>query len=139
MRDLLKLKAKDAEDIQVISAVLQDAIAPVVDMHYIAADKNFVMVVQRLCREEKERVCCAVNVRGVENVQTQGFHSNDTERMLDLLALLPESDELNLVFASDARMRLRLKDWSMIVEDFGDRWPAHCNPCHETEPPAGAA
>jgi Protein of unknown function (DUF2948) len=134
MTDLLKLKAKDAEDVQVVSAVLQDAIAPVVDMDYRAADKNFIMVVQRLCREDpaKERICCALNLRGVESVQTHGFHPAETERMLDLLAIMPEGDVLQLIFASDARIRFRLKDWSLMIEDFGARWPAHCEPCHES-------
>jgi len=135
MKQLLKLQAKDAEDIQVISAVLQDAIAPVVDMVYRAEDKNFVMVVQRLCREDgtdmkHERVCCALNLRGVESVQTHGFTSTETDRMLDLLALMPEGDELHLIFASDAGIRLRLKDWHLIIEDFGTRWPAQCEPKH---------
>ena len=58
MTGLLKLKAKDAEDIQVISAVLQDSIVPVVDMQYDAADKSFIMVVQRLCREDKVGAAC---------------------------------------------------------------------------------
>jgi hypothetical protein len=136
MSELLKLKAKDAEDIQVISAVLQDAIAPVVDMDYRAEDKNFIMVVQRLCRDGEagagmERICCALNMRGVESVQTHGFDHDDTDGMLDLLALLPDDDGLQLIFASDARIRLHLKDWSLIIEDFGERWPAHCSPCHD--------
>ena len=140
MSSLLKLKAKDAEDVQVISAVLQDAIAPVVDMDYRAADKNFIMVVQRLCRDQgHERICCALNVRGVEHVQTHGFDANDTERMLDLLALLPEGDELQLIFASDARIRLKLNDWNLLIEDFGERWPAQCNPCHDGDSAAEQA
>ena len=138
MTELLKLKAKDADDIQVISAVLQDSIAPVVDMDYRAEAKNFIMVVQRLCRETgtdttKERICCALNIRGVENVQTHGFNPASTDQMLDLLALLPEGNDLHLVFASDARIRLQLKDWSLIIEDFGEPWPAQCRPCHDGE------
>jgi Protein of unknown function (DUF2948) len=126
MSELLKLKAKDAEDIQVISAVLQDSIAPVVDMHYLAEDKNFVMVVQRLCREDyiggkKERVCCALNLRNVESVQTLGFNPSETDRMLDLLAVMPDGDTLDLIFASDARIRLQLKGWNIMIEDFGER------------------
>lgn len=130
----LKLRAKDMDDLQVVSAVLQDAIAPVVDMHFLAGDHNFVMVVQRLCRDEgtgKERVCCAFNMHGVERVQTHGFNPGDTDRMLELLAIMPEGGALDLIFASDARIRLHLRDWSLIVEDFGERWPAQCNPCHE--------
>lgn len=137
MSSLLRLKAKDAEDIQVVSAVLQDAIAPVVDMTYNEASKNFIIVVQRLCRETnadgcKERICCALNVRGVEKVQTHGFNPANTNTMLDLLTLIPEDDELQLIFASDARIKLKLKDWNLILEDFGERWPAHCEPCHDS-------
>jgi hypothetical protein len=133
MTGLLKLKAKDAEDIEVISAVLQDSIAPIVDMQYQPKDKNFIMVVQRLCREDpaKERICCAFNLRGVESVQTHGFNPTEAGRMLDLLAIMPEDDGLRLVFAGDALMRLHLKDWCLMIEDFGARWPAHCDPCHE--------
>jgi hypothetical protein len=35
------------------------------------------------------------------------------------------------IFAGGAKIRLQLQDWSMIVEDFGEAWPAQCNPCHE--------
>jgi hypothetical protein len=136
MNKNLKLRAKDSEDLQVISAVLQDSIAPVVDMHYLADDKNFVMVVQRLMcdGDTKERVCCAFNLRGVDRVQTHGFDTNATDRMLEFLALMPEGDGLEIIFADDARVRLALKNWSLIVEDFGESWPARCQPCHDGEP-----
>jgi hypothetical protein len=131
----LKLKAEDAEDVQVISAVLQDAIAPVCDMLYNPADKNFIMVVHRLRRETEdaplERICCAVNLRGVESVKTHGIDLNKQERMLDLLAVMPEKQTVDFIFAGDAEIRVQLGAWSMIVEDFGEAWPASCSPCHD--------
>ncbi len=92
---LLKLKAQDAEDVQIISAVLQDAIAPVCDMIWQPEQKNFIMVVQRLLlnpedQVDLERICCAVNVRGVESAQIQGLDLNDRSRMLDLLMMMTE-------------------------------------------------
>lgn len=133
---MLKLKAKDADDLQVISAVLQDSIVPVCDITFNQSDKNFVMVTQRLCREDKnaspmERICCAFNLRGVESVQTQGINLQQQSRMLDLLAVMFEGKTLTLVFAGDAKIRLQLGDFSLFVEDFGEPWPAQCNPCHE--------
>ena len=133
---MLKLRARDAEDIQVISAVLQDAIAPVCDMIWRADDKNFVMVTQRLCREDANqtklnRICCALNITGVEAVQTLGFDPNNRALMLDLLMVKAEGDTLHFLFAGNAAIRLRLNTWSMIVEDFGEAWPAGCEPCHE--------
>jgi hypothetical protein len=88
MSSPIKLKAKDAEDVQVISAVLQDSIAPVCDMVFNPDDKNFIMVVHRLNREAAvdglERICCAVNMRGVEAAQLQGINLNQQSRRYDL-------------------------------------------------------
>ncbi|MDR3425205.1 MAG: DUF2948 family protein [Alphaproteobacteria bacterium] len=134
---MLKLRAGDAEDIQVISAVLQDAIVPVCDMAFQPESNAFVLVAQRLRREdgeggEKERICCALTVRGVVAVQKHGIDQHQGERMLDLLAILFEpSGHLSLIFAGDARIRLELGAWSATVEDFGESWPALCRPCHE--------
>jgi len=135
---MLKLKAKDAEDVQVISAVLQDAIVPLCDIAWQPEEKNFVMVTQRLCREAKdrrnlERVCCAVNLRGAKSVQTYGIDLTDRKRMLDLLMMIIEGPALHFVFAGDAQIRVKLENWSMIIEDFGETWPAACEPCHDNK------
>ena len=136
----LKLKAKDAEDVQIISAVLQDAIAPILDMTYRPEDKNFIMVVHRLRREADgtpcERICCAVNLRGAESVQTYGIDLNRRDQMFELLALMQEGTTLHFIFAGDAQIRIQLgsppqDNWSILIEDFGDPWPASCNPCHD--------
>ncbi len=134
---LLKLRAKDAEDVQIISAVLQDSIVPVCDMLYRPEAKNFVMVAQRLCRENDatehpERICCAANFSNIASVQTHGIDLHHHDRMLDLLMMVNEGDSLTMLFAGDAKIRLDLAaDWSMILEDFGEPWPTACNPCHE--------
>ena len=52
---LLKLRAEDSEDIQIISAVLQDSIVPVCDMAFQPETKSFVIVAQRLRREANAR------------------------------------------------------------------------------------
>ncbi len=130
----LKLKAQDAEDVQVISAVLQDAIAPVCDMIYRADDKNFIMVVHRLRREVEdgpERICCAVNLSGIDAVQTQGIDLSNQEQILELLAIMPEGNAMQFIFAGNAKIKIEAKKWSMIVEDFGEAWPASCSPCHD--------
>ena len=140
---LLKLRAKDAEDVQVLSAVLQDSIVPVCDMAFQPAEKTFIAVAQRLRREAGEggageRICCALTVKGVTGVKTHGVDlKQQAEAMLDLLAILPEqptpvaAPRLTLIFAGDVRVRLEMDQWSVLVEDFGETWPALCRPCHE--------
>lgn len=134
--DLIKLRAKDNEDVQVISAILQDSIAPVCDIAYDAANQNFVMVVHRLRRETQndqglERICCAINISGVEKAQISGIDLGQQGRILDLLAVLPDKEVITFIFAGEAKIRLFLANWSIIVEDFGEPWPAQCNPCHD--------
>ena len=136
MTQPLKLRARDSEDLQVISAILQDSIAPISDMTYDAAGKNFVMVVHRLCRdaampERLERVCCAINLLGIEKTQLSGIDLTNQALILDLLAVMSGSGTITFIFAGDAKIRLQTGDWSMIIEDFGAPWPAQCNPCHE--------
>ena len=135
----LKLQAKDSEDIQVISAILQDAIAPVVDMIYRPEEKDFIMVVNRFCHESKgdpmlgcrERIRCAVHVRGVTGTQLQAIDQNRKDEMLELLAVMPEKDQLEFVFSGGGKIRLNLENWSLLLEDFGESWPATCEPCHD--------
>ena len=136
MTPALKLKAADAEDVEVLSAILQDAIVPVCDIAFQSTEKNFIMVAQRLVREAKdgvaERICCAVNINGVVAVKTQNLDLHDQERMLDILAVFTEGNIVTFVFAGDAKIRLQLADWSMFIEDFGESWPIACTPCHDS-------
>ncbi len=132
--DLLKLRARDAEDVDVVSAVLQDSIVPLCDMAFQPEEKGFLLVAQRLRRENPnavERICCAVRIHSVTAVQTHDIDFNQTDRMLDLLALLFDADALTLVFASGAKIRLTLSGCCLTMEDFGEAWPALCQPQHE--------
>lgn len=149
----LKLLAQDAQDIQVMSAVLQDAIAPVSDMTYRAAEKNFVMVVQRFCWDSNdgeqaqetlpsnedepalqvyERISCAFDVEGVESVQFMGLDVENPAAMLDLLTISADEGALVMIFAGGGKLRLQLKNWRARLHDFGESWPTtHC-PRHAT-------
>lgn len=138
----LKLSARDGEDVQVIAAVLQDAIAPVCDMLYRPADKCFVMVLHRFrwdALEEAakadppcyERVHCLLEIDGVEGVQMHGFGKPEgCGGMLDLLTLLLEEGALTLVFAGGAQVRLKIKEWQLRIKDIGEPWPTVHQPAH---------
>jgi hypothetical protein len=145
----LKLLAKDAEDIQVLGAILQDAIVPVCDMVYRAGEKNFVMIVQRFkwdsvkCGDVAaptqedlascfERINCALDIEGVESVQFIGVNPNNPAAMLDLLTMNFEGDHLYLIFAGEGKMRLKLGAWRLKLQDFGESWPTTHRPSHAT-------
>lgn len=142
----LKLRAVDAEDVQVMACILQDAIVPVCDMTYRAQEKCFVMVVQRFmwdCLQIREipandpdpghayeRINSALDIEGVEGVQFMGLNPNDPASMLDLLTITYENGCLDFVFAGGGKLRLKLGKWQARMHDFGESWPTtHC-PCH---------
>jgi hypothetical protein len=138
---LLKLSAQDVDDLQVIAAVLQDAIAPVCDMLYRPAENKFIMVVHRFrwdgVKEVEgadplcfERVHCALEVEGVEGVQQHGFGACSAGGMLDLLTVMLEEGCLKLVFAGGAQIRLKLGRWRLKIKDFGEPWPVAHQPSH---------
>jgi hypothetical protein len=51
----LKLRARDAEDLQTLAACLQDALVPLSDIAYLKPEKRFVMVANRFCWETTPR------------------------------------------------------------------------------------
>ena len=134
MSEPLKLQARDVEDIQVLSALFQDAIAPVCDIAFDPADKLFVMVAQRLRRaegREDERICCGLRVTGVIAAHTHALNLGQAGLILNLLAIMLRDGAMEFMFAGGAKIRLELADWRALAEDFGESWPALCRPCHE--------
>jgi len=138
----LKLLARDAEDLEVISALLQDAITPICDISYQSAEKTFVMVVNRFCWGEScqpegsepsspsERVKCAISVSGVHGVQVHGLDLAERGKILELLAILLQDDVMHLVFAGGSGIRLSLEKWEVRLGDFGEPWPTTHLPIH---------
>lgn len=134
----LKLRAQDADDLAVIAAFLQDAIVPLCDLVFYAEEKRFILVAQRLCREnvresgqELMRTCTALNIFDVTAVQTMNLDQTQHGLMLDLLTLTRNVDGITLIFAGNAQIKLSTTTGTAMMEDFGEPWPAACAPCHE--------
>ena len=72
----LKLRAADAEDLAVISAILQDSLVTVAEMAYLADESRFVLVANRFKWEPQEgavpakgeRVLTGLCIDGVKSV-----------------------------------------------------------------------
>jgi Protein of unknown function (DUF2948) len=130
----LKLRAEDEEDLAVFSACLQDALAPVGDMAFLAEEKRFVLVVNRFrweCKDEPcERTLAGICFESVEAVRVQGFRPSERERILELLAIRREPDATVLEFANGARLRLETARIRAVVEDIGEPWPTAWRPNH---------
>ncbi len=141
MSDPLRLKAKDAEDLQIVSAMLQDALVPTGDMSFDRTALRFMFAASRFRWEDAEAasrctppvyewVNCVVHVEGVRDVQYTGLDLTATGKIHELLAVFLEDGRLKLVFAGGAALRLQLDSWTVRLEDFGAPWPTMLPPQH---------
>ncbi len=138
----LKLRAEDDEDIAVISAILQDALVAVADMAFLEEDRRFVLLANRLKRENAgpglTRIRCGVRFDEVRAVQRQRFSPRDADRILVLLALRRGAGgALRVDFAGGAGLRLEVGRILCHLEDLGEPWPTRQEPRHPVE--GGAA
>jgi Protein of unknown function (DUF2948) len=142
----MKLRAEDKDDLNIMSAMMQDAIVPACDMLFHKDQQQFVLVANRFCWEkvhaaeemaattkEKpiyERVHTIIKIQGVSAAQYQHIDIGEAQLMLDLLAFFWDGDYLILAFAGGRFVRLSLVGWSVLMEDYGEPWPTPTCPSH---------
>lgn len=135
----LKLRAVDTQDLAVLAAFLQDAIANVSEMAYLPDQHVFALAVCRFRWERAlsatpedvfERVSCAVTIGGVDIPKYRGFSLKDRSRTMPLLTMLFDDQAVTLTFGGDAAVRLPVAGLDVRIEDFGDCWPTMTKPEH---------
>ncbi|HEX2580407.1 MAG TPA: DUF2948 family protein [Dongiaceae bacterium] len=133
MTEPLALMAKDADDLAILSACLQDAIVMVGDMRYDAERRQFLMVLNRFCweRESGERVIAGLCIENVQKVAQKGIDQAKSSHYLELLALHQESDALSLIFGGGGAIRLSVTDLRLYLHDLDESWPTSFRPRHE--------
>ena len=134
----LRLKAADLEDLSVIAAMLQDALAPVGDIAFVAEDSSFVMALNRFRWEAEaeggqphERVHTGLRFDTVKQVQYRGIDRNDRARFLELLTISYDEGVVVLHFAGDGAIRLEVEQLSCALGDLDEPWPTAWKPEHE--------
>lgn len=124
----LRLRALDAEDIQVIGALVQDAVFPANEMQWDRRKRRFALLLNRFRWEDAqgtrapERVQSVLAVEDVLSVRSQGFERGDGDLILSLLALewAPGEDgtgQLHLVLAGDGGIELAVEAVELTLSD----------------------
>lgn len=155
----LRLRARDADDLQTIAACLQDALVPLSEVAFLKAERRFVMVANRFRWERTpaeaasapvpdkdarfadraddedgaaryERVNCGICFDRVRAVRFKGLDVRRKSQILNLLTLQSRSDAITLVFAGGATIRLDVSDIRCHLEDLGEPWPTRWQPAH---------
>jgi hypothetical protein len=152
----LRLRVRDAEDLAVLSAHLQDAIVPIVDVAFLAADRRFVLVANRFKWEAGEqpadtlfgsdeadegapagpvylRTNCGIRIEHVTAVRSKGVDLRTRSLMLALLAIRQEGGAVVLDFAGDIAIALSVEGIDIKAEDVGEPWPTTSFPQHVFE------
>jgi hypothetical protein len=148
--------------LEVISALLQDALVPLVDVTYLPREKRFVLVANRFRWPEAERadglpapappppghdasfaeaeerppferVNCGVCFDRVVRVRSTGIDRRDREQILNLLAIEGEPGAVSLVFSGGGAIRLEVSGLLCHMEDLGEGWPTRWRPTHDDQ------
>jgi hypothetical protein len=135
--DRKRLSARSVEDLAVIAALLQDALAPLGDMSFLADEKSFVMALNRFRWETgegsaaRERIHSGLRFDGVTRVRYRAIDRSDRGRFLSLLTIAFDAGVVVLHFAGGGEIRLDVEELHCALEDFGEPWPAGATPAHE--------
>jgi len=128
----LKLKAEEAGDLPIVSALVQDAVFTGADMGFSRKSRRFDVLLNRFRWEDRtaaerarrpfERVRSVLSVMDVISVASQGLGKDDKAAILSVLALEFEPGEdgtgiLTLVLAGDGAVRLTVECVNLTLTD----------------------
>ena len=134
----LRLLAQDAEDLAVISAAMQDAVAKVGDIAYEPKARRLTLAFNRYRWEAGggERVRSALQLGGVLKVQGRKIRRNAPDAVLEILAMTFEPGEaqggvVTLSFAGGGDLRASVECVEAVLADVSQPWSTPRKPAHE--------
>jgi hypothetical protein len=149
----LYIGAGDAEDLAVVSSLVQDAVLPITEMRWDRKQRRFALLLNRFRWEDRE--AAALRGRAFERVQSvlaidlaatvasQGLDRNDRDLVLSLLGLTFEAGEdgagdIVLTFAGDGAVRISVEAIDVTLRDVTRpyRAPSGAVPAHPLDPEA---
>jgi hypothetical protein len=143
----LRLMAWDDEDLQVLSALVQDAVFPISEISWRRRERRFDILLNRFRWEDLEaaetrgrdveRVQAVLSVGDVRKVQSTGLTRGDKTVILSLLSLgfAPGEDgqgRLELTLAGDGAIALEVETLDVTLRDVTRPYaaPSHHAPQH---------
>lgn len=141
----LKLVALDMQDLEIVSAHVQDAVMKVEDLSFMARERRFVAAINRFAWENgaglfsrhNERRRSVLHFDGVKAVRSAGIARDKGDEVLSLLAVRFEPGKdapegvIELVFSGNATIRLDVDFVEARLADLGGAWEASSRPRHK--------
>ena len=140
----LQLIARTVEDLQVVSAYLQDSIASVTDIANLKKSKIFLMQLNRFMWEDVEkglfrknkRIRTILKFENVLKVLSKNINQLKKDKFLDFLAIetnmMPDNNfEMKIIFAGDSAIRVISEVIEVTLDDQGEAWDTKNKPKHK--------
>lgn len=137
----LRLSALDENDLQTISATLQDAVAQLGDFEFSRSARTFTLALNRFRwegGERNERVRTGLQFARVLSARAHKLRQGADEAVVNLLSIGFEaadapSGDIVLVFSGGGELRLSVECVEAVMVDISAPWPASSRPEHEAE------
>ena len=123
----LRLQARGSDDLQVISALVQDAVFPASEMAWRSNERRFAVLLNRFRwedsdRHEPERVRSLLVINEVMGLSSRGMEPGDDSLILSLLSIGfsagPEgSGKLLLTLAGDGEIAVDIEVLDVTLKD----------------------
>ena len=152
----LKIIARDAEDLAVVSACLQDALIPLNEMRYLPQERRFIMVANRFRWERaaqptqdragsagkdasfdadddfgnQQRTNAGICIDRVLSVRSRGVDRSRPDDFLALLSIQLDGNKLSFLFAGGGMIQVEIEALSLYLSDLGKAWPTQWQPDH---------
>jgi len=142
----LRLRAESADDVAVISSLVQDAVGKAGDVAWMPRKRRLVVLVNRFRWEDSagaeqahrpfERVRSAVSVESVLKVRARGISPAGRDQVYELLAIVFEPAEgcagtLILTLAGNAEISVEVECLELTLADLTRPWVAKANKAPE--------
>ncbi|SLN60490.1 hypothetical protein AQS8620_02729 [Aquimixticola soesokkakensis] len=128
----LNLKALDADDLRVLSALVQDAVVPAGEISFDRDKRRFALLINRFRWEDAgfaqqrqrpvERVQAVLCFDDVHSAQSLGLEARDKDTILSILAITFEAGEdgtgrVEVTLAGDGAIALRVEALDVTLKD----------------------
>jgi Protein of unknown function (DUF2948) len=159
----LKIIARDAEDLAVVSACLQDALIPLNEMRYLPQERRFIMVANRFRWERaaqgseepapgtdapfdsdedfgaQQRTNAGICIDRVLAVRSRGIDRSRPDDFLSLLSVQLDGNKLAFLFAGGGVIQVEVEALALYLSDLGKAWPTQWQPDHAADAADGKA
>jgi len=142
--DQLRLVAFDDQDLKIVSAHVQDAVMKIGGLQYSAANRRFVLPMNRFAWESRsgflrpryQRRRAVLDFARVLGVKSTGIDRDKPEDVLSLLALRfqPKEDPAGIIeldFSGGGTIALEVECIEARLADLDGVWQASSRPLHK--------